>query len=190
MKSMDLEKMIIVLSLVLLPLAGGWVYFLTQDLEVATRALEEDTLRDKMVQAYHLQDTIDRTRQVLDVQGESVGNVNRYFEERLFASVPAGSGITANDITINPMRANVQSGRGRYIDEEVEIKFDREMRLGRDFVNAYLYNCEMKTPIWRLRNLKMSNPEFKSAEGSVPPLEMADNWKVDIMQFARRKPVN
>ena len=189
MKGMDLEKVIIILALVLLPVAGGWVYFLTEDLAAAERALSSSMIETKMINAYRLQDTIDQTKKMLEDQGGEVGNYNRYFEERLFSSVPPGSDITANHITVNQLGNTRQAGRGRYEDVEVDVKFDREMRLGRDFVNAYIYNCEMKTPIWRLRNLKMSNPQFKSAEGSVPPLEMEDNWKVDIMHFARRMPV-
>ena len=94
MKGMDLEKVIIILALVLLPVAGGWVYFLTEDLAAAERALSSSMIETKMINAYRLQDTIDQTKKMLEDQGGEVGNYNRYFEERLFSSVPPGSDIT------------------------------------------------------------------------------------------------
>ena len=196
MKNLDLEKIIIILSLLLMPAVGAWIYMLDGDLVKVDRAMAS---RQPMIQEIHsLHRLIQKTKESLQDPEATSSNVRVYFQNRLVASQKGGESFLSRDqITVNEGRSfDVLRGRTKIAkDIEVKVEFAKGVRGGltlpRSFVNACIVNCESRTPIWKLRSLKIENKDFRGLRGNaVPPLETADEWFVREMNFARRKPAD
>ena len=196
MKNLDLEKVIILLSLLLMPVAGGWIYMMTQELEQSEVA---NRTRDATIQEIHgLHELITVTKKELLKPGESIDDFARYFEKRLMASQKQGSIVRADQITVNKKSKTKVRRRRKEIGEDIEVKIEfgkgqrGGMALPRSFINAFIFNSEMAMPIWKLRNLKITNKDFKGLRGQMAPktLEISDEWIVRDMVFARRKPLD
>jgi len=198
MKKLDLEKAIILISLLLMPVAGGWVYFLDQDLKEADIAL--GNCKATILKIFQQQKYIDLTNSELNQRGEDVKNFDEFFEKRLIASMGGNNFIKTEEMTVNEGRKqDVRKGNTRKVigkDIEVRVEFGKGKRGGmpltRSFVNAFLVNCEARAPIWKLRSLKVTNKDFKGLRrnSATPPLETTDEWFVNTMIFARRKPAD
>ena len=200
MKNLDLEKIIILLSLLLMPVAGGWIWFLKQDLKKADAALQNCGTTIKKIYALHK--LIDNTKDELNTRGVGSHDFSTYFEDRLGASMGQNKYIKREEVRFNPKRPTRVLENRKQIGEDIEvaIEFGGSVRGGmlvsRSFVNAFIFNSESRTPIWKLRHLKITSEDFKKLRRSgtrTPPTGddgMSDNWYIDTLVFARRKPMD
>ena len=197
MKNLDLERVIILLSLLLMPVAGGWIYMMDKELREAETAFRSCKATIQEIHGLHLR--IKLTKDELNKEGEDVDDAPTYFQNRALASQKAGQAIlTADQITVNQKRSTPvrRNGRGKEIGKDIEVSVDFKagkggMPLPRSFINAFIFNSEMRMPIWKLRNITMKNSDFKAMKGRSAPktLEISDEWIVTDLVFARRKPL-
>lgn len=202
MKNLDLEKIIILLCLLGLPITGGWIYNMKSELEEADRAFQNC---DAMILKIHgLHELIDRTKKATKEVGD-LARPDTYFENRAILSQSGGKEggelfLKREHIRISypPRRKVRRDGSGPVIGEDIPVKIEflddkarRGRLLSRSFINAFIVNCESPAPIWRLRNLKMTNKSFKGLRPTKAPpdLVLPDEWIVDEMLFARRSPL-
>lgn len=199
MKNLDLEKWVIILSLLLLPVVAWWVMSLHEQLVSADKALLDARAPKGVIsQVYDLQLMIDATKKELRKQGGEAIRAGTYFQNRLDSSLRGNKGLTLSrsDITVAAQpaltRKKTKSTPG-YQDVSVKITFGKSGKklLPRSFINAFVVNSESQSPIWKLRTLHMVNKDFtgRSGRSAVPPLEMSDEWQVRRLTFARRKPL-
>jgi hypothetical protein len=198
MKTFDLEKWIIIVSLVLLPVAGYWVMGLRDQLRVGELALTAaKSSKGVVAEVYDLQFKIDDTKRELRKQGGEATRAGTYFQNRLENSLRGNSSLTLSrsDITVaaqKPTLRRATKTTPAYEDVAVKITFGKSGKkmLPRSFINAFIVNSESQSPIWKLRDLHMVNKDFAGRGGraAVPPLEMTDEWQVRRLTFARRKP--
>lgn len=186
---MDLYKLIILASILLIPAAGGWAYWQSDRLEVAKKSVRDASKRKgSLVSIGRLQREIDEIRK--NSRGNESTNHIIYFENRITKSA-RGDSIKATDIQIGDEQHKNQR-KLRASDYEVSIKFERNnkpMELSREFIHAVLFNCEAFSKAWRLRGIELSNAEAGKATGRKPPPKtVADNWLVNRLVFARREP--
>ena len=197
MKNLDLEKMIILLCLLGLPITGGWIYQMNSELQEADKALK--ACKPLIAKIHGMHDLIERTKKEMKEAGD-LGRPDIFFERRAMASQKGDAQIKREDIKITTVGSrNVRrGGSGPVIGKDIEVKVEfgiakgrRGMPLSRSFINAFIVNCESLTPIWRLRNLSITNKAFKKLRKTQAPpdLELTDEWIVDELLFARRAPV-
>ncbi len=195
MKNLDLEKVIIILSLLLMPVAGFWIWSLTEELKVADSAMQPRAMRTTIKEIYRLQDLIDRTNRELNKPGESAEDFQTYFRNRAMQSQKGTPILRREEITVNQTRATPIRVARQVIGEDIEVKIalGKGLRGGkalpRDFINAFVVNSESGSPIWKLRNFKIVNQSFKGLRNRPPPLETEDRWFVNEVVFARSRPV-
>jgi hypothetical protein len=197
MKNLDLEKVIILLSLLLMPVAGGWIYMMDKELREAETAFRSCKATIQEIHGLHLR--IKLTKDELNKEGEDVDDAPTYFQNRALASQKEGQAIlTADQITVNQKRSTPvrRNGRGKEIGRDIEVSVDFKAKKGglplpRSFINAFIFNSEMRMPIWKLRSITMKNSDFKAMRGRSAPktLEISDEWIVENLVFARRKPL-
>ena len=198
MKNLDLEKMIIRLCLLGLPMTGGWIYALKTGIEEADEAF---ATCDPIIQKIHgLHVLIDQTKRELTPMVD-LDTPDIYFENVAMVSQKnSGDDLHREDIRITEAsRRKVRNdGSGPVIGEDIEIKVEfgiakdrRRIPLSRSFINAFIVNCESRSPIWRLRNLKITNKAFKTLRTTraPPDLELTEEWIVNELLFARRTPL-
>ncbi len=190
MKNMDLYKAIIFASILLIPAAGFFAYWQTEQLDIATKAVREAKKRNGLIEKIG----------VLKKELESIAknkklnqNVSHdiYFEKQI--SIAAG-GKGSNFKSTNLKIGNEESvGAGKHAqDFEVKIDFvdgGKPLQLPRDFIHAVLFNCEAFVKTWRLREVSMVNVDCKGRKGTNPPPKtVGDKWEVKRLKFARRVP--
>jgi hypothetical protein len=196
LRGLDLYKGIVLVSLLLLPAAGGWVWSLHGGIEATQRALAEATrprgLIEEIGQLQRQMETVVRNKTRDEV---ATRNHGEYFEGKIITS-QRGGGLSKDDFTISkatPVNATIGGGQ-RVTDLEVEIAFGKQggtrsdMALPRDFIWAVLYNSEQQ--IWKLRTLEIQNAtdERSLTTRRTPPPELEDKWLVRRLKFVRREP--
>ena len=191
-KNLDLYKAMILGSLLLLPVAGGFVYWVNGRLEEAEKAIASAKRSGgELEKIGKLEQQLDTIRQNVQ-RGGLTENHRLYFEQKIIGSVRDG-GLKASDFEIGnqtPQKVSKLSA----VDQEVSIQFRREgkeLDLNRDFVYAVLFNCEAGgSQVWKVRELRMVNAEAAtSSRGrTAPPKTVADLWQVKKLTFARREP--
>ena len=206
LRTMDLYKAIILLSLILLPLGGWWVYGLESTITASKRAIEDATRRPGglLAEIGSLMQKIEVVVQNRRSTTESINDPGTYFEGQIFATV--GSGLKSDDFKLEAPREELATlpSKQRVADYVVDILWPRkEQVFPLDFVYGVLFNCESgardaargsdaveQQSIWKLRELEIINA---SAEAFVqgyktPPAQLDDSWKIRKMAFARREP--
>jgi hypothetical protein len=193
---MDLYKAIILASFVLLPAAGGWVYWL--DGQIGQTRLAMDRAKDQVKEIGVLQKQMETVVANDKAGGVSEQNPNEYFESKIIGSV-AGGGIGKDDFTFEPglRESQVQIGKGKAVDNEVGIIFGKQgagrtdFKVSREYLFALIYNVEQQQ-IWKLRHLQITNgtntPELTAHK--TPPAELEDKWIVNSLRFVKRKPAD
>ncbi len=189
---MDLYKGIILASLLLLPAAGGWGWWLQGRIDEAKKALNEaPRLIEEIGSLQKQMETVVTN----DTRAQQAQNASEYFERQLMASA-RGGGISRDDFSFSPLTEQPSTiGRGQRVNDiEVDILFGKpgsgrtDFKLTRDYLFAVLFNSEQQ--IWKLRSLEIVNAteERRLSTFQTPPLELADEWIVKKMKFARRTP--
>jgi len=186
----DLYKWIIIGSLVLMPVAGGWLYWLNTQIEFGQNAMTAATRKKGDIE------TIGQLLQEIENQARSAGaatteDPNVYFDRQISRS---SEGLARNDYKIDFVSGQRHRDT-KSIDKVYKMEFRRDNKqfaLSRELIQAILYNTEANSPAWRLRSLSLRNEEVGNAQlrssGKKPPPEFPDNWFVDKMEFARREP--
>jgi hypothetical protein len=193
---MDLYKAIILASFVLLPAAGGWVYWL--DGQIGQTSVAMDRAKDQIKEIGVLQKQMETVVANEKGGGISEQNPNEYFEGKIIGSV-TGGGIGKDDFTFEPnvRETQVSVGKGKAVDNEVGIIFGKQgvvrtdFKVSREYLFALIYNVEQQQ-IWKLRTLQITNGT-NTAEliaHKTPPAELEDKWIVNALRFVKRKPAD
>lgn len=190
----DLYKTIIVVSLLLLPVAGGGLYWLEQQITTGKRAIA-DAQRPRTGQLPVIARLVNEIESLVKNAGRAAAEVNPevYFEREIGTS--AKQTLRRTDFRIDQINT-VKHVETASIDRQIKVDFTRDGKkfaLPRDLVQAILFNIEARSPAWRLRSLTLRNEETGGTKqmrtaGDQPPGTIADNWFVDNMIFARREP--
>ncbi len=189
---LDLYKIIILLSLVLIPVVGFWAYSLEGQLQEASRAISQAKKPGgTLEQIGQYQKAVEEQQRHQTKQG-SATNPELYFDQQIrkASSGEGGVALSRSDFQIT-QKPDQSARRNKAVDSLVSITWKKggreQFSLSRDFILAVLFNCESQAPIWKLRELRMQNEEA-TGRGKVPPPEFQDKWKVSTMTFARRRP--
>lgn len=191
MKDLDVYKLIIFASIVLIPAAGVFAYWQHQRLGEAEAAMRTATKRNGLLEQIGLLSKEIDTIKSSTRKGASNTGYRQYFENRILQSV-TGGGLRPTDLLIGNEEATVVR-KPRSVDYSVKIDFKRDSKplpLSREILYAILLNCEAYLKgVWKLRELEIVNVEAKGTNGKKPPPKtVADNWIVSKMLFARREP--
>ena len=191
-RNMDLYKGMILGCMVLLPAAGGWVWWLKGRVEHAEKQVAAARQSKGDLQMIGLlQKQIEKqTKQAQTVIGQD--HYRTYIEKCILSSA-GGGGIKKEDFEI--MNPQPHAFGKNVEDKEVEVKFGtgrEKLALPRDFLNYVIYNVESQLPIFKLRKLDIVNKTAQDQQllrgDKAPPPELADEWYVDRMVFAQRQP--
>ena len=180
---LDLYKVIIIGSLLLLPAVGFWAYHLDGQIKEGEQAIQKAT-RDGGTLS-----EIGKYQKAVDEQRRNRANdagldaYTTYFQNNIIK----GARLKSTDFHFSSPRES-SVGR-RAIDTEVPIKFDKII-LSRDQILSILFNCESQSPVWKLRHLHIRNEDVRGSgsRGRTPPPELGDRWKIEQMVFASRRP--
>ena len=191
-KDLDVYKIILLASILLVPGAWGYAWYKDGQVEDAKKALR--------LAANAQNGPLDRIGEVLTELETVQQNADRgqetdakiFFQNQLISSDKSRS-ISPNDFAIDE---NVPSSRGRAKktkDIDVDIKFlEKGFKLSRGYLHALLYNCESQgLQIWKLRRLTIENAALKELKKNDPvPETVADDWLLSKLTFSRRVPNN
>jgi hypothetical protein len=197
LQDLDLYKVIIIVSLLLLPVVGGWSYWLQGELEAGRTALYNATKREgDLEEIGKFQKAVEEQMRSNLTQQSGPDNFNVYFQQCIFSSVSQGGegtrGLRGTDFSITPK--GVEAAGPKAEDQVVSITWKRggkdPMPLSRSFLLAVLFNCESSSPIWKLRELSIKNadPALQQGRAKAPPPELEDSWLVTSMVFGSRQP--
>lgn len=191
---MDLYKSIILASFVLLPAAGGWVYWLNGQIEQTQAAMVR--AKDQIKEIGVLQKQMETVVSQGGKADIAETNPQEYFEGKIVGSV-SGGGISKDDFTFEPgqREMQVQIGKSKAIDNEIGIIFGKQgsgrtdYKVSREYLFALIYNVEQQQ-IWKLRSLQISNGtnDRELTAYKTPPAELEDKWIVNSIRFVKRKP--
>ena len=199
-REMDIYKLIILLSLVLMPVCGWWISGLNDEIMLCTAAKRAATKRGGYLEEIgKLKNQIEVVAQ--NRRSESIENPSAYFEPRIRAADPQ---LRVDDFSPKQPKADpVTIGRQKAVDQVVAIDWGRgsdRKAVSLSFVYAVVFNCESGArvggpaggppSVWRLRHLELANvTTSKILRGyKTPPPEIEDRWHIQRMEFARREP--
>ncbi|MFT4513782.1 MAG: hypothetical protein ACI91B_002488 [Planctomycetota bacterium] len=199
LKTMDLYKGIILMSVLLLPAGGWWVNKLQTNIESC-----EKSLRDSKGSGGWLEEIGSLQKKIEVVAQNStsteIGNPPVYFEGQIMSVT---GNLKATDF--NPKTAPTEKntvGKQKVSDHVVDVTWGKsrdKKSYQMDFIYAVLFNCESgaKTgaatgapSVWRLRRLSIQNAssDIWLRTKKTPEPEMEDKWYIKDMKFARREP--
>ncbi len=201
LKNLDLERAIILVSLILMPIAGGWAYYLENQIEEGLAARAAATKPKGFIERIAtLQKQIKQFK-----EGERAGDTEKeprlYFDKavRLAQADNAGTGgslgIGSGDFSIDVDRIKKPvPGKRELEDTQLTMNFRKQGReayaIGRSFINAFIFNVEAGgSRVWKLRDFRMVNERHKELRGKKEtlPEEFPDRWFPEKLVFARRE---
>jgi hypothetical protein len=202
LRSLDLYKVVILLSLVLLPLGGWWCWKLDQEIAASKKSIHEATRPGGLLeQIGTLQKKVEVVVQNKLSTSDTINMPRRYFEGQILQA--GGANLKTDDFGLTDPReepASLPGSRQKASDFVVDVTWPRnDFAVKLDFVYAVLFNCESGAgaggagagqSIWKLRELQLSNAtDDRLVTGyKTPPPELADKWTIRSMKFARREP--
>ncbi len=198
LKNLDLERAIILVSLLLMPVAGGWAYYLNNQIDAGLEARDAATKSKGFIERIAtLQKQITQFK-----KGERAGDTDTeprlYFEKAVRdAQAKDTVDIGRADFSIAvDRRLKAVTGNRKLKDTELTMNFRKQGRtayaVGRSFINAFIFNVEVGgSRVWKLRNFRMVNELYKELRGKkeMPPEEIPDRWFPEKLVFARRQVV-
>jgi hypothetical protein len=202
LKTMDLYKGIILMSVLLLPAGGWWVSKLQTEIEQCEDALYQATKTGGMLEEIgSLQKRIEVVAQNRRNMGSAIETPSIYFQGQIMSVSPD---LKANDFTPGQSRSEKDTiGKQKVLDHVVDIKWGdsrNRNKVRMDFIYAVLFNCESgarkgvgadgSPSVWRLRSVNIQNASSDAWLGRkrTPEPEMEDGWYIKEMKFARREP--
>ena len=196
-RDLDLYKVIILISLLLLPVSLGFVYWVEGEVERAQAALvaaEGPGAREGEIEKIGmLQRQLETVEKNASKERAAGGSHAVFFQQQIQTS--SDNTLSTNDYEIGPeLRAGV-GGQKNAQDQEVTITFrssDRKPKpLPRDFIHAMIFNIEASgAQVWKLRQLQMRNVDLAqvSQRKEMPEKTVSDLWEIRALKFARREP--
>ncbi len=189
-KKFDLYKVIIIASLVLSPVAGGWAYWLQGRIAEGEKAIAQAKNPRGPLQAIGLlQQEIDGMR-AKSGSAQAEADPRTYFDVQVSRS---SQSLRRTDFILNTLQDTRVSDL-KAVDRQWSIEFKEggktPLPMARELITNILHNVEAHSPAWRLRTLHLKNRETRElrARGGKPPPEVSDEWFVDRMVFAKREP--
>lgn len=198
LKNLDLERTIILVSLVLMPVAGGWAYYLNRQIDEGLQARAAATKSKGFIERIAtLQKQIMQFK-----QGERAGDTEKeprvYFDKAVRDAQAGSSGhgeIGSGDFSIDVDRIKKPvPGKRELEDTHLTMHFKKQGRdayaVGRSFINAFVFNVEAGgSRVWKLRNFRMVNELYRELRGKKEalPEEIPDRWFPEKLEFARRE---
>jgi hypothetical protein len=203
LRSLDLYKAIVLVSLVLLPVGWYLVRGLDEQILACNRTLTEAFKSGGLLeQIGALQRKVEVVAENQRVGGQSLTQPRTYFEGQILASVAGG--LKSTDFQPQePKLENGELAKGKQsiTDFVVDVLWlNKDLSVTLDFIHAVLLNCEANTAaganvearqsIWKLRELHITNTtdDRLFTTFKTPPAEIADKWAIKTMKFARREP--
>jgi hypothetical protein len=206
-RQMDLYKIVILISIVLLPVTGWWINHTMQEIAVAQRAVVDAAKPGGWLER------IGKTRGDLEVISKNVGTTDEaakapqtYFETQIMRSA-AGAFSTSDFKVLLDKEDHALAGgdRQKVTDYTARIEFLRKGNKGiditREILFAVLFNCESGArgkdiptqSIWKLQSLEVQNTtasaQDKFSNHKAPPSELEDRWStIKPIIFVRREP--
>jgi hypothetical protein len=202
LRTMDLYKAIVLLSLVLLPLGGWLIKGVDERIELSRAAIRNGTQPNgTLEQIGGLQKKVEVVNQNKRTTTDAISQSRTYFEGQILAAA-GNSGLKQTEFQPSEPKeeaAVLGSSRQRATDFVIDVNWLRKDPVQMDFVYAVLWNCEsgaravgeqVQQSVWKLRELHLENATddklFKAYR--TPPAEIADRWTIKQLKFARREP--
>ena len=201
LRSLDLYKVVVLLSVVVLPALGWWVTQLDSEIEQSHKAIREAKRKGgTLEQIGALQKTVELVVQNKLSTSDTINMPRRYFEGQILQA--GGANLKTSDFGLTDPKeepVSLPGSRQRASDFVVDVQWPRtDFSVNLDFVYAVLFNCEsgagasggVSQSIWKLRDLQLVNAtdERLLTGYKTPPPELADKWTIREMKFARREP--
>lgn len=184
MKNWDLYKVIIVLSLLLMPVAGYWWWTIEGRIDEGEKAIaREATSKGYLAQIGGMLSEWEVINQN-EAKTRNIQDARLFFQKMILTA--SGGSINSDEFTLTPDEKIARGVKGA-TDVTVSIKFNLKDRkeLPREYVSNLLRNVEGQAPVWRLNTLKMRNADFSAS--TAPPDEIRDDWEISRLEFVRRK---
>jgi len=199
-RNMDLYKVIVLLSFVVLPLGGWWCYRLDEQIVASRAAIKEATRPGGLMETIgSLQKKIEIVAQNRRITSDTITQHRTYFEGQLIAA--GGAQLKTTDFKIeDPKEEVVNLPRQKVTDYVVDVTWlRRDLPVQLEFIYAVAFNCESgaasagatsRNSVWKLRELSIVNAtdDRMMQSSKTPPPELADRWTIRTMKFARREP--
>lgn len=203
LRNLDLYKAIVLLSLVVLPVGGWWCYQLEESKDACKKAIYEATRSGGLLeQIGNLQKKVEVVAQNKRLTSDAINMPRPYFEGQIIAA--GNQNLKTDDFGLTDPKsepASLGASKQRAEDFVVDVTWQRRgVPVQLDFIYAVLFNCESgarnvgeqvgRQSIWKLRELQIVNATDDKLTSSykTPPPELADNWSIRTMKFARREP--
>lgn len=203
LRNLDLYKVIVLLSFVVLPLGGWWCHDLDQKIDAGRKSLTEAKRPGGLLeQIGNLQKKIEVVAQNRRLASDAINMPRPYFEGQIIAA--GGPNLRTDDFGLSDPKvepAVLGQTKQRADDYVVEVTWQRkDFARQLDFIYAVLFNCESgagraaeqagRQSIWKLRELQIVNATDDRLLQSykTPPPQLDDNWSIRAMKFARREP--
>ena len=187
-QNLDLYKVIILASVVLLPIVGFWAYHLEGQLKMGRIAIANATKRGgHLEEVGKYQEAVEKqVRNKSNGQGGEAAAI--YFNKWIVNSAPR---LKRTNFTFGTPQSK-QVHQRKAVDTTLSIDFkdgNKKLPLTRDELLAILFNAESQSPVWKLRSLAIRNVDIRgSGGGRDPKATLEDKWDVQQMIFASRKP--
>jgi hypothetical protein len=203
LRSLDLYKVIVLLSFLVLPLGAWWCHDLDQRIEASRKSIGDATRPGGLLeQIGNLQKKIEVVAQNRRLTSDAINMPRPYFEGQIIAA--GGQNLKTDDFGLTDPKvepAVLGQTKQRADDYVVDVTWQRkDFAVQLDFIYAVLFNCESgagrageqigRQSIWKLRELQLVNVTDDRLLQSykTPPPELADKWSIRTMKFARREP--
>jgi hypothetical protein len=201
LRNLDLYTSIVLLSLVLLPAGGFWIWKLDGEIAASKKAIDDATRKGGLLEEIG---TLQRKVEVVVQNERSTSDAIRlwrtYFEGQILAA--GGAALKTNDFVPNEPKEEPGPtiGKQATTDHVCQIAWqNKALTVQMDFVFAVLFNCESgaraggdaaQQSVWKLRSLRLENATDEKIlrANQTPPAELADKWSIQEMAFARREP--
>lgn len=197
LRTLDLYKAIVLLSLVVLPVGGWYVTSLDETIALSKKSIEAARRPGGLLeQIGNLQHKVEVVVQNKRSTSDSIKEPRTYFEGQILA---VGAGLKTSDFQPQPAKEETSNlGKQHVADFVVDVTWRKEMVQKLEFISAVLFNCEsgarnndqVQQSVWRLRELTLVNAtdERLTTSFSTPPPSLEDRWRIATMKFARREP--
>jgi hypothetical protein len=200
-RQMDLYKVVILISIVLLPVTGWWINHSTQEIAVAQKAVADAAKWLEQIGKTRSELDIIRNNVVSDLE-QAVKSPSVYFETQIVRS--AAGTINPSDFKVNTEKEDHSQQHATDYLARIEFlrKGNKGLEITREILFAILFNCESGArgkdvpvqSIWKLQQIEVQNASSSAQERisnhKTPPSELEDRWSLPRpIYFVRREPL-
>ncbi len=204
LRSLDLYKVIVLLSVFILPLGWWWISSFDESILACRQTISQSNAPGGLIeQIGSLQKKVEVVVQNRRSTSDAIKMPGKYFEEQILAA--GGQNLKSDDFGLpsDPKEESAAMGstKQKAADYVADITWKRnDLTIPMGFVYAVLFNCESgarmggeqagQQSVWKLRELTLVNAtdERVVSANKTPPPELLDKWSIKTMKFARREP--